>query len=93
MNVIGSRTGTRWVGGTHLRYERIAPFWFSYMKGYLLEDKHIEELQDKEANVSEVTLKETGYGEPFPYYVRPGQLLNPEKFKTGSILKNYSDSY
>ena len=64
---------------------QLPPFWFSYVTNYLHEDKHIEELQQKEANVTEVTLKETGYGELFPYYVRPGQLLSPEKFKTGSM--------
>ena len=63
----------------------LPPFWFSYITNYLLEDKHIEELQQTEANVTEVTLKETGYGELFPYYVRPGQLLSPEKFKTGRM--------
>ena len=68
------------------RDERIAPFWFSCLKNYLLDDKHIEELQDKEANVSEVSLKETGYNEPWPYYVRPSQLLDPEKFKTGKLM-------
>ena len=76
-------TGNVWNGK---REERIAPFWFSYTKSYLLDDKHIEELQDKEANVSEVSLKETGYNEPWPYYVRPSQLLDPEKFKTGKLM-------
>ena len=68
--------------------------WFKCLRGFLMEDRQVSELQAPGAMVDEVTLKELGLGDQEQmHYPRPYQLRQTEKFATGMALPHFMNSF